>query len=70
MDEKISKQSIYRLDISDDAINILNENKIKTIGQLCKKTKKDLKNYDLLQNDIKKIEIELQLIGLDLRDNV
>ena len=70
MDEKISKQSIYRLDISDDAINILNENKIKTIGQLCKKTKKDLKNYDLLQNDIKKIEIELQLIGLDIRDNV
>ena len=34
MDEKISKQSIYRLDISDDAINILNENKIKMMTKM------------------------------------
>lgn len=67
MEEKISKQKIERLDISDDATNILKENNINTIGQLCKKSKTDLKKMQILQNDINKIEIELQLLGLDLK---
>lgn len=68
MEEKMSKQKIERLDISDNAINVLKENKITTIGQLCKKSKMDLRKMQLLQNDINKIEIELQLLGLDLKN--
>lgn len=67
MEEKMSKQKIERLDISDSAMNILKENKITTIGQLCKKSKTDLRDIQLVQNDVNKIEIELQLLGLDLK---
>lgn len=67
MDEKILKQNIERLDISDNAINILKENKIKTSGGLCKKSKSDLRELNIIQYDINKIEIELQLLGLDLK---
>lgn len=70
MEEKISKQKIERLDISDDATNILKENNINTIGQLCKKSKTDLRKMQILQNDINKIEIELQLLGLNLRNSL
>ena len=69
MNEKIDKQNIERLDISDNAISILKTNGIKTIGQLRKKNRKDLKSYDMLQNDIKKIEVELELLGLNLKDS-
>lgn len=67
MDEKISKQSIDRLDISNEANDILKKNKIITLGELCKKTKKELKELTLKQNDIKEIEKELQLLGLNLK---
>ena len=67
MEEKMSKQKIERLDISDSAMNLLKENKITTIGQLCKKSKTDLRDIQLVQNDVNKIEIELQLLGLDLK---
>lgn len=70
MEEKLNKQNIERLDISDNAINILKSNSIKTIGQLRKKTRKDLKSYDMLQNDINKIEVELELLGLNLKDSI
>lgn len=70
MEEKLDKQNIERLDISDNAIEILKTNNIKTIGQLRKKTRKDLKSYDILQNDIKKIEVELELLGLNLKDSL
>jgi len=70
MDEKVRKQSIHRLDISENLIEILEKNNIKNIGQLCRNTKTDLKRIEIGQNDIGKIEIELQLLGLDLRNNV
>ena len=49
---------------------IIENNKIATIGQLCKKIKRDLKKLDIVQFDIKKIETELQLLGLDLKNNL
>lgn len=70
MDEKVQKQSINRLDIKEDVISILENNSIENIGQLCRKTKTDLKKIELGQNDIGKIEIELQLLGLNLRNNI
>ena len=64
---KNKKQSIDRLDISNNANDILKENKILTLGEICKKNKKELKNYGLSLDIIKEIELELQLIGLSLK---
>lgn len=66
-DKKILAQSIDRLDVSDKAINKLKENNIKTLGQLCRKSKTDLKDINLVQVDINKIQIQLQLLGLNLK---
>ena len=54
MEEKISKQNIDRLNISDNSIKILKNNK----------------KLDILQFDIKKIETELQLLGLNLKNSL
>ncbi|MBE5806279.1 MAG: hypothetical protein E7313_06185 [Clostridiales bacterium] len=70
MDEKLLKQDINRLNLNDNAIDILKQNEIISIGQLCKKTKSNLKNIKLTQNEINKIEIELQLLGLNLKNNL
>lgn len=70
MNDKILEQNIERLDISDNVIQVLKQNKVKIIKQLCKKTKTDLKNIQLSQTDINKIEIELQLLGLNLKNNL
>ena len=45
MENKLEKQNIERLDIKDNALNILKENDITKIGQLCKKSRNDLKNF-------------------------
>ena len=70
MDEKLNKQSIDRLDISDNCMELLKSNDIETIGQLCKKSKTDLKKLNLVQEEVNKIDIELQLLGLNLRNGL
>lgn len=70
MEDKLSKQSIDRLDIGDNAIKTLKGNNIKSIGQLCRKSKSDLKKLEIVQLDIKKIETELQLLGLNLKNSL
>ncbi len=70
MEEKIKKENIDRLDISCSAISTLKENKITKIGQLCNKTRTDLKSINLTSNEINKIDIELQLIGLNLKGTI
>lgn len=67
MDEKMKKQYIQRLDISDKVIEILTNNSITTLGELCKKSKTDLKNLNLTQKEVGKIEVELQLLALNLK---
>ena len=70
MEEKIKKQSINRLDIKDSIINVLNENRIDTLGNLCEHSKTELKNIGLIPNETNKIEVELQLMGLNLRNSL
>lgn len=70
MDEKLNKQSIDRLDISDNCMELLKSNDIETIGQLCKMSKTDLKKLNLVQEEVNKIDIELQLLGLNLRNSL
>lgn len=67
MDDKILKQSIDRLDIRDKTLTILKENRINIIADLCKKSKTDLKKIDIVQIEINKIQVELQLLGLNLK---
>lgn len=68
MEEKYKKQSINRFDfISEEKINILEQNNIKTLEQLSNKTKTDLKKYGFENFEVNKLEIELQLLGLNLK---
>jgi len=67
MDDKILKQSIDRLDISDKTLSILKGNRVNIIADLCKKSKTDLKKLDIVQAEISKIQIELQLLGLNIK---
>lgn len=66
-EKKYINQNIERLDIPVSEINILKENNIKTLGKLCNYTKTDLKGFNILPNNINKIQIELQLLGLNLK---
>lgn len=65
--KKILKQSIDRIDINVNILNLLKENGIKTISDLCHQSKTDLKNLTLSFEEINKIQVELQLMGLNLR---
>ena len=70
MEDKILKQNISRLGISDNSLDILKNKNIIMIEQLCKKSKTELKDMELSQSDIRKIEIELQLLGYNLRNSL
>lgn len=70
MEEKLKKQSINRLDISDSILEKLLNNKIDTLGKLCKQRKTDLKEIGIEQYEAKSIDIELQLIGLNLKGSL
>lgn len=70
IEEKLAKQSINRLDISDNVTGILKVNNINTLENLCEKSKSYLKSIDINQSDISKINIELQLMGLGLREKI
>lgn len=69
MNEKVLNQNIDRLDISCKLIQFLKDNKIVIIKQVCKKSKKELKDLGLSTNEIKQIEVQLQLEGLTLNAN-
>lgn len=69
MNNKYLKQNIDRLDVPMQAINLLKENGIEEIKQLCNKTKTNLRNIGLNNAEINKLEIELQLLGLDINSN-
>ena len=70
VDNKYTKQSIERLDIPVSEINILKENNIMTLGNLSNYTKTDLKNINLKSDIINKIQVELQLLGLNLKNGL
>lgn len=70
MEEKYSKQSIDRfLFIKEEMLTKLKQDNVKTLGQLSKKTRTDLKNYGFESSEISKIDIELQLLGLSLKES-
>lgn len=69
MEEKYTKQSIDRfLFIKENMLNVLKDDNVKTLGQLSNKTRTDLRNYGFEHYEINKIDIELQLLGLGLKN--
>ena len=64
---KYLKQSIDRIDVDVNILNLLKANNIITIEDLCSKSKSDLKKLSLSYQEINAIQIDLQLLGLDLK---
>lgn len=54
------------VDILDIKTNLLKDNNISLIGELYKKSRKDLKCLGYKDSEINLISIKLQLLGLDL----
>lgn len=67
MDEKLLNENIDRLNISCKIIELLKNKEIISLKDLCTKTKTNLKNLGISTQEINKIEVELQLIGLNLK---
>lgn len=71
MEEKYKEQSIERLNfISENNLNKLKQDNVNTLGQLSNKTRLDLRNYGFENFEINKIDIELQLLGLNLKNTL
>lgn len=71
IEEKYKKQSIERFDfISEEYLNKLKKENVKTLGQLANKTTTDLRNYGFENHEIKKINRELQFLGLNLKNSL
>lgn len=66
----IEKQGIAVLSISDNILALLSKHKITTLKKLSHQKWRDLINLGLSKEEAKKVEIELQLQGLDIKRNV
>ena len=60
------EDDITYLNLNEKIIKTLKENDIHLIYDLWIKTRKNLKNIGLLDNEIKDIIIKLELLGIDL----
>ena len=58
IEEKLAKQSINRLNISDNITGILRANSINTLENLCEKSKSYLKSIDIKEEQIIHINLE------------
>ena len=67
---KYFNQYIDRLDVNQNALEKLKANEIITLGKLSKYKKSQLKDFGLQQNEISKIEVELELLGLSLKGSL
>jgi DNA-directed RNA polymerase alpha subunit len=69
-ENKYYKQFVDRLDVNVNIIDKLKENKITTLGSLSNYKKSDLRNFGIDGSDVNKIETELELLGLCLKDSL
>ncbi len=69
-ENKYINQNVERLDIPVSEIDILKENNITTLGELCDLTKTDLKHLNIKSDTINKMQVELQLLGLNLKGGI
>lgn len=67
MEEKFKKQYIQRLDIKEKTVNILNDQNINTLEDLCNTSRKDLQLMKISISEIEEIEKGLQLLGSSIK---
>ena len=67
-ESKYLKQSIDTLEVNRNVIDTLKKNNINTLGELSTYRKSELKGFGLLTSEVNKVEIELELLGLSLKD--
>ena len=67
---KYFNQYIDRLDVNQNALDKLKANEIITLGKLSNYKKSQLKDFGLQSNDINKIQVELELLGLALKGSL
>lgn len=63
----IEKQEIAVLNINDNILQLLMKHKINTFKKLSQQSRRDLLKVGLTPAETKKVEIEMQLQGLDLK---
>ena len=63
----IEKQEIAVLNINDNILQLLMKHKINTLKKLSQQSRRDLLKLGLTPAETKKVEIEMQLQGLDLK---
>lgn len=66
---EVLKNNINTLSINKKVIEVLSNNGIETVKDLCKCSRMDLADKGLENSEIKDIMITLQLKGLDLKPN-
>jgi len=66
MKNKYLNQNIDIIDIQKEIKQLLKDNGVITIEDLCSKTKTDLKKMRLSFSEINRIQVEVQLLGLNL----
>lgn len=69
-ENKCFSQFVDRLDVNQKALDTLKENEITTLGKLSNYKKSQLKDMGILPNEINKIEVELELLGLTLKGSL
>ena len=71
MNEKLKNQDIQKLSaLPEQVLNILQDNNISTIGELCGKRTTELKSIGIENKTVNKINTELQLLGLGLKNSL
>lgn len=62
--------TLQSLNVGENILSLLKENKIKSTKQLCAKTKSELRNMGLTNSEINRINVELQLLGERLKGSL
>lgn len=67
---KYLEQYIERLEINNETREILKENNIVKLGELCQKSRKELTEMGINTNIAKDIELQVQFLGLNLKNSL
>lgn len=68
MENEYLMKKIDVIDIPKEIKDLLKQNNVVTINDLCSKTKNELKQIRLSFSEINKIQVEVQLLGLNLKN--
>lgn len=68
--DKLLKQNIERIEIKDEILQILKDNNITILNDLCNKKKKNLNEIGIEYSAIKDMELQLELLGLRFKNSL